>query len=333
MTLHALQDVGDAVDVTREFLFPFELRRWLKLAVVAFFVGGATSFPSVSTDVGSGPDQVPGPVPDLGTMPTLTGDVVLILAAVVTVVVLLGVMFALVGAIMEFVFIESLRTGDVTIRRYWRRRWRQGLRLFGFRVAIGLPMLALVVGWLAILVVPLLTGGDPVVPVALFVLALPVVVVAGVGYWLVSWFTTVFVVPIMIHEEAGVLAGWRRLWPSIRTEWRQYLAYVLVGIGLMIATGLVASLALGIGAIVVLLPLAVLAAITYFTVSFSTTLGLAILAGIALLFVAVALVLAALVQVPILAFLRYYALLVLGDVEPALDLVADRRPMDGEDEG
>jgi len=34
---------------------------------------------------------------------------------------------------------------------------------------------------------------------------------------------------------------------------------------------------------------------------------------------------AALVQVPVQAYLRYYALLVLGDVEPEFDLVPDQR--------
>ncbi|SNR57511.1 hypothetical protein SAMN06264855_11723 [Halorubrum vacuolatum] len=50
---------------------------------------------------------------------------------------------------MEFVLIESLRTGEVSLRQEWSQRWRQGLRLFGFRIVIGLPMIVLFVGWVA----------------------------------------------------------------------------------------------------------------------------------------------------------------------------------------
>jgi hypothetical protein len=78
---------------------------------------------------------------------------VTLITVLVVATILLGLVFALVGAIMEFVFIESLRTGDVSIRRSWSDRWRQGLRLFGFRIAIGLPALGLFVGWLAVLFV------------------------------------------------------------------------------------------------------------------------------------------------------------------------------------
>ena len=39
MALHAIDDVGDALDATRAFLFPFDRTKWLKLALVVFFVG------------------------------------------------------------------------------------------------------------------------------------------------------------------------------------------------------------------------------------------------------------------------------------------------------
>lgn len=319
MALHALQDVGDAVTVTREFLFPFDLGRWLKLAVVAFFVGGGVSFPTTQFDS----TGTPGQVPNGGEFPV--ESLVPVIVALILVGLLFAAAFAIIGAIMEFVFVEALRSGDVTIRRYWSRRWRQGIRLFGFRVAIGLPVLAVVLAWLAVLLVPFLTGGGATLPIALFVLGLPVVLLLGLVYALVSSFTTVFVVPIMITEDTGVLTAWRLLWPSVKSEWKQYLAYALVGFGLTIATGLLASFAIGVLAVAVLIPLGILAVVTYLTVSFSTTLGLAIVGVLVVVFVLAMVVLWAAIQVPVVAYLRYYALLVLGDVEPSFDLIPDRR--------
>ncbi len=324
MALHAVRAVGDAVTGTRRFLTPFDVRRWLKLAVVVFFVGGGTNLTSMQYDFSGVPDGIPEDGIEIPfALPT---DVAQLVGAIVVGAVLLAIAFGIVGAIMEFVFVESLRSGDVLVRRYWSQRWRQGLRLFGFRVAIGLPFLGLVLGWMALFVVPLVTGiSGPTVPFAVFLLGLPVLFVVGLLYGLVSSFTTAFVVPIMIKEDTGVLAGWRRLWSSITAEWKEYLAYAVLGFLLTIATGLLASIALGLAAVVLLVPLVVLAVVTYLTVSLTSTIGLVVVGGLVLLFVVTMIVLWALVQVPVLTYLRYYALLVLGDVDASFDIIADQR--------
>ncbi len=322
MALHAAQNVGDAFTVAREFLLPFDFRRWLKLAVVAFFIGGGMNFPGAQFNTSAGSERILAE----GIPISPPTELVPIIAAVVAVVVGIGLLFAIVGAIMEFVFVESLHSGAVSIRRYWSRRWRQGLRLFGFRILIGLPMFAIVIGWLALFFVPLLTGvAGPILPFGAFILGIPVIFVLGLLYGLVSAFTTVFVVPIMIKNDCGVLAAWRPLWGSIKAEPKQYLAYAVIGFLLTIAAGILTSVAVGLGAIVVLVPLGLFAAITYFTVSFSSTVGFAILVALAVVFVAAIVLLSALVQVPVVAYLRYYALLVLGDIEAEFDIIPERR--------
>ncbi len=321
MALHAARNVGAAVTVTREFLTPIEFVRWLKLAVVAFFVGGGMSLPSAQFNATGGSE-----IPTEEIPVTLPAETATLVAAVAAVAVGLGLLFAVVGAIMEFVFIESLRTGTVSIRRYWSERWRQGLRLFGFRIAIGLPVAAITLGWLALFFVPLATEiTDPIVPFGAFLLGLPVLFLVGLVYALVASFTTVFVVPLMIKDDCGVVAGWRPLWSSIRTEPKQYLAYAVIAFLLTIAAGLLASITVGIGAVLLLIPLGIVALITHFTVSLSSTVGLVVLVAVVVLFLAAVFVLWALVQVPVVAYLRYYALLVLGDIEPSFDLIADRR--------
>ncbi|WP_178917884.1 hypothetical protein [Natronomonas gomsonensis] len=331
MALHAIDDVSDAIDVTREFLFPFELRRWLKLAIVAFFIGGTTSAPTANFNTGGTPSdtpgQQPGQFPD-GIPSTLPDDFLLIVGLVVAVLLVIGLAFAIIGSIMEFVFIESLRSGEVSIRRYWNRRWGQGLRLFGFRFAIGLPFLLLVVGWLALLLVPLLTG-NAAPGIAAFLIGIPLIFIAALVYGVIDAFTTAFVVPLMIQNDSGVLAAWGRLWTSVKSAWKQYIAYALVAFGLGIVAAFLLSIVVGIGAVIVAIPFAILGGITYLTLSFSPA-GLVIIGVLAAIFVVAVIVLTALVQVPVLAYLRYYALLVLGDIEPDFDLIPDRRPVDDE---
>jgi len=160
MALHAVENVEEAFGVTREFLTPINIRRWLKLALCRVLRRERRELPTAQFNTSTPPGDVSN-----GELPfSLPVDVMTLIVALVAAGILFGGLFALIGAIMEFVLIESLRTGEVTLRRHWRRRWRQGLRLFGFRIAIGLPMIALFAGWLALLIVPILTGRDPTPP-------------------------------------------------------------------------------------------------------------------------------------------------------------------------
>ena len=321
MALHAVENVEDAFVVTREFLTPVSVRRWLKLALVVFFVGSGVSVPTAQFNTSTPPGEV-----STGDLPfSLPVDVVPLVVAVVAAGLLLVGLFALIGAILEFVLIESLRTGEVSLRRYWRQRWRQGLRLFGFRIAIGVPMIVLFVGWLALLVVPTFTGRDPTVSATAFLVGIPVVFLIGVLYALVSGLTTVFVVPLMIQADSGVLAAWRRLWGSIKTAWKQYLAYVVIAFLLTAAAGIIASIVVGIVAVVLLIPILIIAAVAHVTVSLSSTVGVVVVVALAVLFGLSMLVVGTLAQVPVVTYLRYYALLVLGDVEGSFDVLSEHQ--------
>jgi hypothetical protein len=237
MPLYALEDLDDALEATRALLWPIDRSKWVKLAFVVFFVGapGANlnAFQyNVPTDGGVPPGGFPTP-PDVGANILL----------VVAVALLVGLLFLLVGSIMEFVLVESLRTETVTVRRFWSRRWRQGVRLFGFRLVVGLLVFGSVAVLSALFLLPVVVemgpapGAGPgpgVFSVIGIVLLVPVVLVLALVVGLVNGFTTVFVGPIMILEDCGVLDGWRRLWPTIAATPWQYLAYAVAGFVLTI---------------------------------------------------------------------------------------------------
>ncbi|QHS15916.1 DUF7544 domain-containing protein [Halopenitus persicus] len=328
MALHALQNVDDALEATRSFLFPPRLGRWLKLALIAFFVGGGSGLPTAQFNAGSsipGPSDPPSSAPP-GDLPTsIPDDVLPLLVAGAILVVLVWIVLGVIGATMEFVLIESLRQRRVALREYIGDRWRQGLRLFGFRVLIGLPIAALFIGWVGLFIASLAGVIDPVIAFPTFLVGLAALILLGILFAIVDTLTTVFVVPIMIADDGGVLAAWRRLWASIRVAWKQYLAYLLVAGLLGIAAGLLGSIVTGVVAIGLLLPVAVLAAVVYATVTFASTIGTVILALLVVVFLAAVFVVWLLVQAAVVTYLRYYALLVLGDVEPSLDLIPDQR--------
>jgi hypothetical protein len=101
--------------------------------------------------------------------------------------------------------------------------------------------------------------------------------------------------------------------------------YDVVAFVLSIAAGIAASIVVGLAAVALAFPLALLGALLYFTVSFSSTVVTVAFVGVALLAVLAIVVLWLLVQVPVVAYLRYYALFVLGDADASLDLIPDQR--------
>lgn len=322
MATAAVENITDAVEATKEFLTPVNARQWLKLALVVVFLGTGPNVTTGFVDV---------PVEEFETAQAefpdaLPSDLLVLLAVLVVVGVLLALVWALLGAIFEFVLIESLREGDVRLRRYWGRRWRQGLRLFGFRIGLGIAFWAFVVALLGPVVVPRVTDvGVPQFPLVALAVILPVLFVAGILFALVYLYTTAFVVPIMTENGCGVLAGWRMLWGSMRANIREYALYTLVYAVLAFVLGIAVGMVTAMVALVFVFLLAVLGVALFVSGAFASTVVLAgflaLVAGVVVLLVAVA----AVVQVPFLTYQRYYNLLVLGDVESSFDLIPDLR--------
>jgi|AntRauMinimDraft_4_1070384.scaffolds.fasta_scaffold02063_3 hypothetical protein len=328
MSLYAVDAIDDALSATRSFLWPFDRGRWLRLALVVFFVGGAGGFPSFQfsggapTGTGPGtslPPGLPSPeavVPGVVELLLIAGVFALIAAIV------FGLLF--VGSVMEFVFVESLRREAVSVRRYWRDNWRVGARLFGFRLLLGVLTLAVVLSVLAVALSPVFLGNERLV-IGTMLLAIPVFFAVAVVSGLLGAFTTNFVVPIMLVEDRGVLAAWRRFWPTLTAQWKQYAAYVVISFVLQIAVGIVTSIVVVLGAIVAAVPFGIVGLAGGALLSVSQIAGGILIAVAAVLFVLTIIVLGLLVAVPVTTYLRYYALLVLGDTNAEFDLIADRR--------
>ena len=240
MSWYAIDNLDDALDATTGFLTPIDWRTWVKLAVVVFFAGGpggGFNIGQANLPTGGGP-ELRGPASDLPPV----GDVAALVEPWMVAIVVLGGLFVLllnfVGAVMEFVLLDALRDEHVSIRRSWGAYWRSGLRLLGFRLALFVVIIGLVGLAIAAVVLPILGMGSAVGPVVGLVVVVPVAILSLLVLTLVLGFTTQFVVPVMMIEDRGVLAAWRRFWPTLRGEWKQYTVYVLLSIVLGLASGL-----------------------------------------------------------------------------------------------
>ncbi|MFC7140695.1 hypothetical protein ACFQMA_12805 [Halosimplex aquaticum] len=329
MSLSALDAVDDAYRATGAFLRPVDRTRWAKLALIGLFVGLPTANAGGAQFGGAGAEAPanggPGGMPVDGGPVDVPVEAWIAIAVAVVVAVALALALVLVGSVMEFVLVESLREEDVQIRAYWRRYFRRGLRLFGFRLLLGLAVLAALALLAALVFVPLALGDAVASTALLAILLIPaflaIVFVAAV----VGGFTTAFVVPVMIAEDCGVIAGWRRFWPTLTGQWTEYLAYAVLAFVLGIVGSALVGVVTAILAVLLLIPFGVLAALAFGLFVLAEPVGIAAFVVVGLLFALAVIAVAALVQVPVITYLRYYALLVLGDTNERFDLIPDQR--------
>ena len=321
MSLYALDAIDDALTATGRYR-PSSPLEWVWVVLVA----GTVASPGFGLPTGGNSN---GEMPAdsraaLGeALPNSLPDLFLVAVAALAT---LWLVFVVTGAFLEFPFLRWLRNGDLAIREEVKANWRRALGLAVFRVLLQLVSLVVLV-WTTVAIAG--RGPDPWTYLVVFVEYWVLFAVLGLLTGVVSAFTTAFVVPAMWLEDRGVVDGWRRVWPTLADAPKQFLAYA-VGAGVLTTVG---GLLVVAAAAVALVP-ALVAALSVAATAGGTA-GIAVGAGLGgvLMTVAVGMVYA-FVQV----FLRYYALFVLGDVDPDLDVIPERRravrnPDDDRDDG
>jgi len=331
---YAFAALSAARNATEEFLRPVERGTWLRLAVITLFVGVGGGVPTGGNAGTSAPSSGGGEMSGFSSLSTPEiGPTVALILGLLAIVLVLLLLWSLVGAVMEFVLVRALRDRSVSIRGPFTAEFRPGLRLFGFRIGVSLGGLLLVA-----LPILLVFAGGVSLSAAVFALVIPlllVFVVVGLVSSVILGLTTDFVVPTMLTENRGVLDAWRRLWPTLRAEWKQVGLYLVAKFVLGIAVSLVVSIAILLVAIALAIPIVIVGGALYLGIAAAGVghAGAIVAIPLGLLFVLTLIVVALLLQVPALVFVRYYSLSVLGMLFPELDLVGVDRPDDDEGDG
>ncbi|WP_200531837.1 hypothetical protein [Halorubrum sp. LN27] len=351
MGWHAVDAVDDAVEATRRFLFPFNAVRWAKLALLVLLMGGgANAGVSVPTSPDARIGGVSGVAGELGTgtrtdAATLgnalsdlfagaSGDWLIVAAAVAAVVVVIGLSVASLS--LRLVFYDALRTNEVRLWRPFLGRLRQAVGLFAASVALSaVATVPIALAVLAAVAAETPTGWGPIDSFAATAGSLPIglAIAAGlVGSALVLLATLAlrltfeFVVPAMVLEDRGVIAGWRRVRQAIAGEWAELGAYLavhfFVGVGIAVVSGtafVIAGSAVvavaGSALLLAAVPLGGLGALA------STTAGIAAVAVVVTVAVATLVAVTLPVSVVTRSYLIAYEVATLGGIDPGLTLL------------
>lgn len=243
-----------AFATTRRLLFqPFDPRKWLMLGFLAWLSQltnlGTTGLQSQANRSGSSASQASWSFSD-ATWELQSGvrRALSMLEEHWIWMVPLGVFLAVlaltvwVGLIWlnsrgDLLFVAGVTRQETDLPEPWHEFSREANSLFRFRLVLGLlgPVLVLgVVGveWLA---VSLSSEGTRILAPMLFMLTIPVVVLAF-ALWLVGWLTTEFVVPIQFLRRCGCRKAWGLLLEQMARFPTSFLLYGLVQVPLTIVT-------------------------------------------------------------------------------------------------
>jgi hypothetical protein len=312
---HAFSAFEGAVSRTKSLLWPFNLGVWLRLAVIAFFVGGIGGGGGTNYSFPDRGGQHVGamPVPDFFGLAPMT--FLLILAALIV----LALVFTYIGSVFQFVFVDCLTSGRVSLSRTFRERMGPGLSFFLFEILLFLVFIAVMVGFVVFGVVTGIFSG--VSNVVALLLILPVVILLALVVGLVLMFTVDFVVPVMVADGCGIVEGWRRVYGILRADLKNAAVYVVAKVILAI----VAALILGILGLLILavvgVPLFIVALLAGFFANGPATMWALVLLLVVGILIALPFLL--LLQVPFVTFFRYYSLDVLRRFSPEHDLLAE----------
>jgi hypothetical protein len=335
----AVDVITDAIEHTRkQLLDPFRFGQWARLALLALATGELSSGGSCKS-VGNLPTKTHGSQSLsfaqsnlLNPSDILRGIDPALIASIVLVLVMCGlvlmVVWIYVSSISRFMLFESvLRKNCDALGAGWNRWQEPGMRYFWWQLAlslIGLFVASLLFIPLLIPILITMRNHQQPSPEVFFAL-LPMVFVFGafaLVMLLINVLTKDFIVPMMALEGGGVLDGWRRLFAMMKTEKGQYAGYVGMKALLAIGAAVVFGILSVIGAMIALIPVAIVAGIAVIAGKAAGlgwnafTITAAIVAGAILL--AVIMYAVAVMCVPVAVFFPAYAMYFFAERYPPL---------------
>lgn len=318
----ALSEIDSAIRRTRDLLWPFRKGIWLRIALIALFIGwGGAGFPQPTwpSDSDFPSDAFTG-FSTPGALPDMAGLII----AVFLLIIALALLYMLIGSIFQFVFVDCIRMRNVKIRDYFSPRAGKGIRLFLFQIGIAVLFLLL----LAALIIPfiILARGFAFPAVVSLLLFLPVLIILAIIVGIIQLITIDFVVPIMIQKDCGVIDGWKEFYSIISTQWMQGIIYLIVrflaALGAGVVMILLTLLALGIVAI----PFLVVGFILYAAMPMA---NISILLPLLIPYLIIAIPVVLLISVPFVTFFRTYSLAVLGRLDSGYALLPEEEEATG----
>ncbi len=341
--------IGMSWGWAKEILFrPFILKKWIMLAVIIFLAGQMGGGINLNFNlnradfegfIGQINEKAPGVVmpqaPDLSIDPQILTQAIIVGAFIVIFIGIFILLWLWVNSNFSFVFIDSIVRNDASLRVPFHRNKAQGNSYFRWNIVFGLMSLLVFGGIILLPAMQLIrSGAFTAAPIDIRQILLvisryvPVLLGAGMIFFLIAFFTRNFVLPVMYKKKIGILSAWKVFLGILRKNAGEMLKYILVRIALFILVIIIAIIVAIIGIIALLLVGALVGLIGWLIYAVTpapakgvvgTVLGIAavpIFAFLGFLFI--------ILFIPIPVFFRTFSIHVLGSIDESLDIFAPK---------
>ena len=249
MSWYSIDVIDAAVKRTKKIILePFDFWKWIRLAIIIFFIGGGFGSSGSNFD----PGAFDRPWADSKMEEKSTEEIInqitqfwhqyqtYILIGLASIILII-LIFGLISSIMQFVFVEALVTNKVMIIAYFKKYMRPGFNLFIMQTIMGLFFLSLFI--LAML------------PVVQSILESPETISFGSIMSGIIWFLIVVIVlsiiggiidsvislsiPLVIYEQAGLIEAIKKIAGRAGSDWKQIVVYWVMRSILWIAAGII----------------------------------------------------------------------------------------------
>jgi len=329
MSWYGIDAVDKAVSRTKTALFePFDFWKWVKLAIIIFFIGGmgsnyggsGTNYQLNSEDFRNNISNIdPGRIVDfssgisgLSLNYTQSTSFLGVIAAIIAFLLLLALIFSYISSVMEFVFVESLVKNEVLFWAYSKKFMGKGFNLLLVRLALVLiffvlfalaflPFISIIFKESSDFSFPLLIGG-------IFWFFAVVILLALLGAVVNSFIS--LAIPLAIYRETGILSAFKMVYRNFRKSWQQVLVYWFIRLLLGIGVAILAIILFGLLILGLIILFIVLDGILYFLLStfISEPLNWILLIPFVIVELLLIFITLMLLSVPLAVFMKYHLL-------------------------
>jgi hypothetical protein len=264
--ISVIDPVTPAIDRVKLILFrPFDLGKWFVIGFCAWLAYlGTGGGGSPGGGGGGGPRYtVPRKQPEaqeqikefVESARYYISDnihwIVPVAVAVVTLIILIGLLVAWLNSRGRFMFLHCVATNKAEVSVPWSKFRQQGNSLFLFRIVLGIISFVVVVApiiGIVVLVIMMISGTtSSVVSVPGIVILGLMIFCLSILLFLVKKFTFDFVVPIMFLRMTGCMTGWREFMAVLSSNKLRFTLYLLFQIVIKIVIGVMIGIGFCIG--------------------------------------------------------------------------------------
>ncbi|WP_135610562.1 hypothetical protein [Methanococcoides sp. AM1] len=234
MNWFVVDAAGEALRRTRRCLLePFDLKKWLKLAIIVALAGGGSSSGYNVSTPNTGNSDLPGHpfsyIPDgngFFYQITSMADLPLILAVVGTIGLFILILWY-ISSVMDFVFVESITKNDVRFWEYSKKYMKMGLNLFIIRFVLAIGFFAIFIMAALPLIIQIIND-----PSTSF---MPMLIAGGMSLVAVILIISIFsaiiysfiylCIPIAMYDKIGIIEALEKVVATFRQDWKQMIGY------------------------------------------------------------------------------------------------------------